>query len=644
MQAPVTPLRVRFKPKTAPPLSVANAAIQEAVQQAVVAVAAGSAPVASAPARPARWSERVTPEQRQRNIDQARARRARLRQQQADRAAAKEQARREAAKADARAQAKASRARAEARTAELRARAEADANAARRAAAEQAEADRIATIARLRREAAERRARVEAMQQREAESRLAVKRATEARKAAERARALAREEDARRAAATARRNAEIAARLRAERLAQEARQAAREAAARANAAPVVSSPAAAPGAPQGATISRYVLDAERRGIASSLATQSPMNTRIGQAFRRWTGPIDESYTVTDDAWSAFLRSREFATAQREVLAANPGLATAAPRSASGMRSVIRSEEERRRARERYARLQERRRAAAASGQPVPRASRMTATTPPPARRRASSPFNLKAEPPDPKDYISRFGSVQDGLGQGLARQKFEELFGRGATVEDAFRNLAVPVPNGSLWNVRATPSYHGNGFSISGQADGARITRSFTWDANGHITVDHDYFQIRDDLQKSNFSKRQLHKQFRFYAENGINTVKVHANIDVGGYAWARAGFTPSAGSVSELRDWVGMRLSRLRASGSITDQQASVIEHLRSRMEKGDKLAVWDTADLEDVVTYNGKTMKLGQHLLVNSNWYGSVNMKSAEAAERIMKYYGVI
>jgi hypothetical protein len=34
----------------------------------------------------------------------------------------------------------------------------------------------------------------------------------------------------------------------------------------------------------------------------------------------------------------------------------------------------------------------------------------------------------------------------------------------------------------------------------------------------------------------------------------GVTKVKVHANIDVGGYAWARFGFVPRQRSWDELR------------------------------------------------------------------------------------------
>ena len=68
--------------------------------------------------------------------------------------------------------------------------------------------------------------------------------------------------------------------------------------------------------------------------------------------------------------------------------------------------------------------------------------------------------------------------------------------------------------------------------------------------------ANHDVFTINGEGQGGGIGKQVLKTQFDEYEKMGVAKVEVHANIDVGGYAWARFGFVPTrAGSWDELRE-----------------------------------------------------------------------------------------
>lgn len=376
-----------------------------------------------------------------------------------------------------------------------------------------------------------------------------------------------------------------------------------------------------------------ILDAEWRGVVSN-AARTP-GTRIEQAFRDWLstayGPSLRDAQVGRAYWDQFLQSSTAAQLQAEMATTYPSLAAPVR---------VRTEAIRQRARESGARYRERQRQARLAGQPAPR---LTASAPPP--RRGPS---LASSGPDP-DRIPHFHSVRVSRTPPNAAT-WESFFGRGTSLEDAFRQIAIPSPDGALWAIdaEAIGSYGTTStkFSISGSTTNGsiRTTRSFSI-VNGKKTVDHDFLKLYSDaLQKSKFSKRQIGKQFRWYRDSGVDFAKVHANIDIGGYAWARAGLLPTASSRQAVAEYALRRADALLAERAITQAQYATITRHVQTLARGRSESLWDIADMRDIVTggRHGETMELGKHLLINSDWYGVVDMANQVQTERLFAYYG--
>ena len=67
-----------------------------------------------------------------------------------------------------------------------------------------------------------------------------------------------------------------------------------------------------------------------------------------------------------------------------------------------------------------------------------------------------------------------------------------------------------------------------------------KIERTFDPDTN---TVKHDYLQIAPELQGKGYGTRINNALYEEYKFQGYEAVELFANVDVGGYTWARAGY-----------------------------------------------------------------------------------------------------
>jgi len=69
------------------------------------------------------------------------------------------------------------------------------------------------------------------------------------------------------------------------------------------------------------------------------------------------------------------------------------------------------------------------------------------------------------------------------------------------------------------------------------------FVRTFTPSARGGIEVEHELLSISDEYQGTGFGSAFIRQSENYYISHGIDTVKVHAALDMGGYMWAKSGF-----------------------------------------------------------------------------------------------------
>jgi hypothetical protein len=95
------------------------------------------------------------------------------------------------------------------------------------------------------------------------------------------------------------------------------------------------------------------------------------------------------------------------------------------------------------------------------------------------------------------------------------------------------------------------------------------FTRTINLDAKSAYSA---YFKLNKSATKHDTGKKMLAGNVETYKNLGIEKVEVSANIDVGGYAWAKYGYVPTQSSWSELRG----DLERKLTGGSSSSRPSS--------------------------------------------------------------------
>jgi hypothetical protein len=82
------------------------------------------------------------------------------------------------------------------------------------------------------------------------------------------------------------------------------------------------------------------------------------------------------------------------------------------------------------------------------------------------------------------------------------------------------------------------------------------------------------YFKVRSAEQGGDIGKRLLAANVAMYEKLGLTKVKVTANIDVGGYAWARYGYVPTASAWDQLSGQIEHRIDQMTGVASRRERE----------------------------------------------------------------------
>jgi hypothetical protein len=199
---------------------------------------------------------------------------------------------------------------------------------------------------------------------------------------------------------------------------------------------------------------------------------------------------------------------------------------------------------------------------------------------------------------------------------GVSKQQAEKLF------------KSMVADYGAGVTFVASASVSGNEASVTyAGSDGTSITRRFTKNTNG-LTVYHAYFKAGTTGGGS--GKHLFRTSMGVYKALGVTEVGVTANIDVGGYAWARFGYLP--------RDWRGLRanlqarLENLRRGRR--DPGADIAEKITRVLQSDSPEALWAIADMRVGERQIGKELLLGTH------WGGVMKLSHKPTMLRFAQY----
>jgi hypothetical protein len=168
----------------------------------------------------------------------------------------------------------------------------------------------------------------------------------------------------------------------------------------------------------------------------------------------------------------------------------------------------------------------------------------------------------------------------------------------------------------------------------------------------GPKLADHDFLEINEKARGGGFVKRMSASQIALYQKIGIERVHLLANVDVGGYAWAKYGWLPTQQEWPQHAVSIGMRLETLTRRGLIDPAEA---QQIRGYLNAGDPRHIWTIADIRtpfDPLAWGGKYGKYGQYhvdekintvgkaLLAGQSWGGELHLSDPAQMRRFNKY----
>ena len=155
----------------------------------------------------------------------------------------------------------------------------------------------------------------------------------------------------------------------------------------------------------------------------------------------------------------------------------------------------------------------------------------------------------------------------------------------------------------------------------------------------------HGLLRLSEAHNGSGIARDILRESFALYKKLGVKTVDLDANINVGGYAWAKYGFKPDVDEWMRFTRYATEKLDVLESSapalegskrgtlrGAMTAAERRALMNL---LQSKDPRTIWAIAEFE---TASG--VKVGKELLLGSFWHGEINLLDREAMERFEAY----
>lgn len=203
------------------------------------------------------------------------------------------------------------------------------------------------------------------------------------------------------------------------------------------------------------------------------------------------------------------------------------------------------------------------------------------------------------------------GELQDEAGMSMARGEFvaqvEDAIGpRGAAVASDALTIGRSVLGGKV-TLQVDPE--AQSLLVSTQSTRGSMDRLYR-QVGGQLEVEHLSFEVEEEYQGMGHAKEMMGLSMRSYLDNGVAAVNVSAGYEVGGYAWARAGF--EARNEGEFRSEVFKSAGWGRLSSERQDE-------LMAGMDKhGTKSPAWLASQPE------------GRSILLGSQWAGRLDLRS--------------
>lgn len=162
-------------------------------------------------------------------------------------------------------------------------------------------------------------------------------------------------------------------------------------------------------------------------------------------------------------------------------------------------------------------------------------------------------------------------------------------------------------------------------FGTSSEGNPFQMERNFM-SKNGKVTIYHEELVIPDELQDKGLGKMLFKPMLQQYLAMGADEVELVANMDIGGYAWARYGFsTRNYFKANEIFMFT-------EASKEVQKMAQDYLDAYYSALPKETPFPMKLLA-----------AQPYGKELLINTFWDGFLNLKDRRQVNYTKRYIGL-
>ncbi|MEV0294525.1 hypothetical protein [Nocardia sp. NPDC050710] len=151
-----------------------------------------------------------------------------------------------------------------------------------------------------------------------------------------------------------------------------------------------------------------------------------------------------------------------------------------------------------------------------------------------------------------------------------------------------------------------------------------RVQRIFQEDSDGDLMVEHAWFSLNKDVRGRGFSSGLFRALKEYYVRSGVTGITLHASLEDGGWAWARAGFhwnNMMPGLEEENRRSMLSQIQEVMSDPSISDADRIRLAEL-ANLFNGPSERWPSPQDMSELAGESNP--RLGERILRGSSWYG--------------------
>jgi GNAT superfamily N-acetyltransferase len=145
-----------------------------------------------------------------------------------------------------------------------------------------------------------------------------------------------------------------------------------------------------------------------------------------------------------------------------------------------------------------------------------------------------------------------------------------------------------------------------------------------------------DKLALAEADQSTGVAKHYMQGLYTLASDLGLKKMQLTANMELGGYAWAKYGFRPNLAQWDALKKDVWLAL---QGNVTVTLLPDEVKLALTAIMQSNDPAMIYLLADIGYKLE-NGIT--LGQQALATHLWEGELDLGDSEAVTRFLTYIG--